>query len=210
MVEVEPDSEATRLLLERIQTGDRAAFEELFARHRPWLAHLVEARLKAQLRARLDPSDVVQEAHLEAFCRLDDYLERRPMPIRLWLRKTLLQRLRIFERQHLEASRRAVGREVLVPAESAGPLAQQLAGPDPTPSQQVAQDERALRVREAMALLPELDREILFLRTFEGLSYAEVSYILDIDPPTARKRHGRALLHLHKLLTDRGLSESRL
>ncbi len=115
MVEVKPDSDATRRLLERVQAGEREAVEELFARHRPWLQHLVDLRLEAPLRARLDPSDVVQEAHLEAFRRLPDYLERRPMPFRLWLRKTLKERWRMLERQHLEAARRAIGRELPSP-----------------------------------------------------------------------------------------------
>jgi RNA polymerase sigma-70 factor, ECF subfamily len=209
MVEVKPDSEETRRLLERIQAGEREAVEELFARHRPWLRHLVELRLDAPLRGRLDPSDVVQEAHLEAFRRLPDFLERRPMPFRLWLRKTLKERLRMIERQHLEASRRAVGRELPLP-DSSAPLARPLAGPDSTPSQQLAQGELAQGVRGAVARLPELDREIVFLRTFEGLSYAEVGYLLEIDPATARKRHGRALFRLHKLLTEIGLTESQL
>src|SRR5262249_18547051 len=111
MLPVKPDSEATCALLKRIQDGDRAAFEELFARHRPLLRQLVEIRLDARLRARLDPSDVVQDAHMEAFRRLPDFLERKPMPFRLWLQKTAQERLRMVERQHLEASRRAVSRE---------------------------------------------------------------------------------------------------
>jgi hypothetical protein len=40
-----------------------------------------------RLRPRVDPSDVVQEAQLDAFRRLADYLQRRPVPFRLWLRK---------------------------------------------------------------------------------------------------------------------------
>src|SRR5262249_51331906 len=167
MVEAKPDSSETLRLLERIQVGECEAFEELFARHRPWLRHLVALRLDPQLRARLDPSDVVQEAHLEAFRRLSDFLGRRPMPFRLWLRKTLMERLRMLERQHLEASRRAVGRELPLPDSSSVPLAQQLAGTDPTPSQQLAQHELAQQVQAALAQLLDLDREILFMRTFE-------------------------------------------
>jgi RNA polymerase sigma-70 factor (ECF subfamily) len=65
-------------------------------------------------------------------------------------------------------------------------------------------------VQQAVALLPQLDREILLMRTFEGLSFEEVGYVLEIEPAAARKRHGRALLRLHKLLTDTGLTESQL
>ena len=62
--------------------------------------------------------------------------------------------------------------------------------------------ELARRVREAVARLPETNREVLLMRTFEGLSFAEVAYVLHLDAATARKRHGRALLRLHKLLTN--------
>ena len=112
MDEVTPDGAETQRLLELVAAGDRAAFEQLFAEHRAELRRVVEMRLDARLRARLDPSDVVQETQLEAFRRLGDFLERRPMPFRLWLRKTAQERLLMLQRQHLEAARRTVGREV--------------------------------------------------------------------------------------------------
>jgi len=64
-----------------------------------------------------------------------------------------------------------------------------------------------LRVSEAIAELGEIDREILMMRSFEGLSYDEAACILEIEPAAARKRYGRALLRLRKLLDDRGLLE---
>jgi RNA polymerase sigma-70 factor (ECF subfamily) len=68
----------------------------------------------------------------------------------------------------------------------------------------------AERVRAAIAGLGEVDREILLMRTFEALSYAEVAYLLQIDEATARKRHGRALLRLHESLASKGLTESQV
>jgi RNA polymerase sigma-70 factor, ECF subfamily len=208
MFSVKPDSEATCQLLGRVRAGEQVAFEELFARHRPLLRQLIEMRLDARLRARVDPSDVVQETQMEAFRRLQDFLQREPMPFRLWLRKAAQERIGMIERQHLGASKRAVGRELPLPDGSSVLLAQQLAAPIPSPSQQVAQEEMARRVREAVGRLPDQDREILLMRTFEGLAYEEVSCVLEIDPATARKRHGRALIRLHALLTADGLSDS--
>jgi RNA polymerase sigma-70 factor (ECF subfamily) len=210
MTEVKPDSETTRLLLGRIRAGERAAFEELFARHRSVLRQLVEFRMDSRLRARLDPSDVVQEAQLEAFRQLPSFLERRPMPFRLWLRKTAQERLRMLERQHLEAARRSVVRELPIPDNSAALLVQQLAAATLSPSQHASQGELARRVADALNRLAEPDREVLLMRTFEGLSYDEVACVLEIDSPAARKRHGRALLRLHKLLTESGLTDSQL
>jgi RNA polymerase sigma-70 factor (ECF subfamily) len=74
----------------------------------------------------------------------------------------------------------------------------------------VNRQELARSVRQALARLVEADREILLLRSFENLSYAEAAAVLDIDPATARKRHGRALLRLDKTLRQAGLSESQL
>src|SRR5690242_8360213 len=103
MDQVTPDSEETRRLLSRAEAGDRCAFERLFGRHRDGLFRVIEARLDAKVRARVDASDVVQEAQLEAFRRLPDYLVRRPMPFWLWLRKTAQERLLVARRQHLGA-----------------------------------------------------------------------------------------------------------
>ncbi len=208
MAEIKPDSEPTVELLTRVRTGEQAAFEGLFARHRPWLRQLVEWRLDDRLNARLDPSDVVQETQLEAYRRLDDFLARDPMPFRLWLRKTLDERLAMLERRHLGASRRAVDRERQASDGKSAWLVERLTGGGPTASQVFVQDEMAQRACvEAIAALADLDREILLMRKFEALSYNEVAYLLGVDAATARKRHGRALLRLHESLAKQGLTE---
>jgi RNA polymerase sigma-70 factor (ECF subfamily) len=86
-VDILSDSAETGRLLTRIRAGERAAFNELFDRHRKDLRRAVELRLDRQLRARVDASDIVQESQLEAYRRLDDYLERSPMLTTYRLRK---------------------------------------------------------------------------------------------------------------------------
>ena len=199
------DSTETQRLLDRVRTGDRQAFEELFARHRPYLRQVIGLRLDPQLRPRLDPSDVVQETQMEAFRRLPDFLERQPMPFRLWLRKTACERLLMTQRRHVGAARRSVHREVPIPEESSLQLAYQLLARGSSPSQRLARRELAQQVRQALAQLSEADREILFMRNLESLSNQEVAQVLQIDPAAASQRYGRALLRLRKLLIDRGL-----
>jgi RNA polymerase sigma-70 factor (ECF subfamily) len=208
MDELTPDSAETQSLLRQVQAGDRRAFEQLFARHQSDLRQFVALRLDPKLRARLDPSDVVQETQLEVFQRLGDFLERRPMPFRLWLRKTAYERLLKLRRRHLGADKRAVDREVRLPDRSSLLLAQQLLAAGSTPSQHLSRREIARCVGQAVAQLPETDREILLMRNFEGLSYQEISCLLDLDAAAARKRYGRALLRLRQLLADSGLLES--
>jgi RNA polymerase sigma-70 factor (ECF subfamily) len=208
MNDAAPDSAETVRLLDLARGGDRRAFDELFARHRPYLRQVIELRLDPRLAARLDPSDVIQEAHLEAYRRLDDYLRRRPMAFRLWLRKTAQERLQMLHRQHLGAARRAVARERALPDRSSLLLAERLIAGGPTPEQQFDLEEAARSVRQALDELSEDDREIVIMRNLEGLTNQEAAQVLQIEPATASQRYGRALLRLRKVLADHGLLES--
>jgi RNA polymerase sigma-70 factor (ECF subfamily) len=208
MDSVAPDSAQTQRLLEQLANGDDAARNQLFERHRPYLSRLVELRMDPRLRVRVDPSDVVQEAHMEANRRLAAYLDQRPLPFRLWLRQIAYDRLLMLHRRHIGAARRAVGRDVGLPEKSSLMLAREFLAPGSTPSQRLIQREFAERVRHAVAQLAETDREVLVLRKLEGLSNQETAQLLDIDPATASRRFGRAVLRLRDILLQTGLMES--
>jgi RNA polymerase sigma-70 factor (ECF subfamily) len=198
------DSEITCGLLARIQTGDRAALDQLLAEHRPYLRRLVELQFDPQLQSRADPSDVVQDALLTAAERIDDFLRRTPMPFWLWLRQTACDRLVELQRRHLGAAQRALGREVPLPAASSIHLAQSLIGTS-TPSERAAAVELAERVRSAVDRLDPDDRAIIVLRNYEQLSNQQAAEVLGIEPAAASKRFGRALLRL-KATFDTGPS----
>jgi RNA polymerase sigma-70 factor (ECF subfamily) len=197
-------------LLEQVRRGNRPAFDQLFAQHRDYLCRFIEHQLDPKLRSRVDPSDVVQEAHLEALRRLAGYLERPGMPFRLWLRQIAQDRLHKARRHHLGTARRSLEREQSLPDRSSQLLARQLLDAGSSPSQRLNRRELEQRLHEGLAQLPDVDREILILRTVEGLSYEEVGYLLAIKPAAARKRQGRALARLHKILFEGGLTESQL
>lgn len=204
------DSAETRRLLEQVRCGEPAAFNRLFARHREPLRKAIDMRLDDVLRRRFDASDVVQEAQLEAARRMPEYLERQTMPFRVWLRKTAHDRLLNMQRDHYQAKKRAVTREVSLPHRSSVQLARQLLGGGATPSAQASHREMARQVRQAVAQLTELDREIVLMMDIEGLSSEQVGYILDVSPVTVRRHHTSALLQLHKILRDRGVTESQV
>ena len=210
MADLRPDSAETQSLLHQAQAGDRQAFEQLFASHRAYLRQMVELRLDPKLRARVDPSDVVQETNMEAFRRLGAYLKQRPMPFRLWLRQIAYDHTLKARRHHLGTARRAAGREVSLPEHSSLLLAQQLVAAGSTASQVLDRRQLARRLRQAVAQLPEGDREVVLMRHFEGLSNQEVGCLLGMEPGTVSKRHGRAMLRLHKILFEGGMTESQL
>ena len=79
-----PDTEE---LLRQAGQGDEPARQQLLVRHRDRLKRMVAVRLDPRLAVRVDPSDVVQEALLDAAQKLDGYLRDRPVPFYPWLRR---------------------------------------------------------------------------------------------------------------------------
>jgi RNA polymerase sigma-70 factor (ECF subfamily) len=206
MSQVPTDSAETNDLLERVRAGDRQALESLLARHRPPLHAFVDGHLDPRLRARLDPSDVVQDAQLEVARRMDDFLQRRPMPFHVWVRKTAYEHLLRARRDH-RRGRRSVQREEAWPDRSSLLLARAALAGGPSPSRALLARELAEQVSRAVADLAEADREILLLRDADELPYEEIACLLEIEPAAARKRYGRALIRLQKVLTERGILE---
>jgi RNA polymerase sigma-70 factor (ECF subfamily) len=207
MPDVQPDSAETCALLEQVRAGDRQALDRLLARHRRELRGFAEVHLDPRLRARVDPSDVVQDTQLEVLRRMDDFLKRQPMPFHLWLRKQALERMLRLRRDHLERERRSVKREAGWPDRSSLLLARPLLSQGPSPLDLLEARERLERVGLAVAQLSEADREILLMRHVEDLPYEEIAYLLDVEPAAARKRYARAMIRLQRLLSEQGLLE---
>src|SRR6516225_8524091 len=80
------NSAETARLLEQARAGNKEALSALFSRHRPRLRRMVELRLDRRLQARIDASDVIQEAYVEVVTRLNEYLSAPSYPLFLWLR----------------------------------------------------------------------------------------------------------------------------
>jgi RNA polymerase sigma-70 factor (ECF subfamily) len=199
------DSDDSEELLRRAAAGDQAALAALWERHRARLRQMVRLRLDRRLQGRVDPSDILQEAYLDLADRLPDYARDRPMPTYLWLRLVTGQRLGQIHRQHLGAAMRDAGREVslyrgALPAASSASLAARLLGRFTTASQAAVRAERQVQLQEVLNGMEALDREILALRHFEGLSNGESAEVLGLSKTAANNRYIRALGRLRDLL----------
>src|SRR5947209_9745710 len=106
-----PDADQTRALLDRAKAGDAAAVDDLLAKHRDPLRRAVGLRLDPALARRVDASDIVQDALVEASRRFPEYLDHPAMPFHLWLRHLAQDRLIDAHRRHREAHRRSLDRE---------------------------------------------------------------------------------------------------
>lgn len=198
------DSSTINRLAGKAADGDDEAYRELFERFRAHLKQYVSLRMDPQLRRRVDPSDIIQETQIQAHRRLVDFLERRPMPLRVWLRKMAHEQMLNCHKKHVRRQRRSVRREVATPDNSSMLLAYRLVDGGLSPSRQLIKKEQRLDVATAINQLSESDREVLLMRFTEGLSYAEIGFSLEINETTARKRSARALQRLREKIRKRG------
>ena len=201
------DSSETRQLLRRAAEGDSERWGALLARHRERLRRMVALRLDQRLYGRIDASDVIQEAYLEAWHRLPEYLRQPTLPFFLWLRFLTGQKVLALHRHHLRREMRDAGREVslyrgALPEASSAALAAQLMGHDTRPSEAALRVELKLRLQEALNQMDAIDREVIALRHFEQLSRAETAEVLGIRESAVSKRYVRALERLKGILAS--------
>ncbi|HEY1378383.1 MAG TPA: sigma-70 family RNA polymerase sigma factor [Gemmataceae bacterium] len=199
-----PPDPGTEQLLADAARGDARARDQLFARHRGRLKRMVAVRLDRRAAARVDPSDVVQEALAEAAVRLDGYLRDRPVSFYPWLRQLAADRLADAHRRHVRAGRRTVTREEPppLPGESVLALADRLLAADANPGAGLSRAERRARVRAALDRLPDRDREVLVLRHLEQLSTREAAAVLGATEGAVKVRLLRALQRMRDLLDE--------
>jgi RNA polymerase sigma-70 factor (ECF subfamily) len=165
--------------------------------------HVVEAD-EAEGGIKDDPADIVQESWLEVARRFPQWCAQDALPVHVWLRLVTSHTLAHAHRRNLAAHMRDALREVASPAPrpsvSAASVAEAFVANATTPTQAVQREEVRARVLAALEELDELDREIVALRHFEGLSNEEAAAELAIEPAAASKRFARALLRLRPAL----------
>jgi RNA polymerase sigma-70 factor, ECF subfamily len=144
-------------------------------RYRPYLHLLARLQLVPRLRARIDLSGVVQQSLLEA------HQAGRGDPSLAWLRRILANNLG-DEIRKLTTGKRDLTREQSLEAAldaSSARLDQWLAADQSSPSQQLHRQEQTLRLAQALADLPEAQREALVLQHWHGWSLAQIAEHLD-------------------------------
>ncbi len=190
----------------RIAAGDAGALVELFARNRDRLGRMVRLRLDRRLAGRIDPSDVLQEAHLEVARRAGEYVLAPALPAFLWLRAITGDRLQDAHRRHLGTRAQDVRRGVApggpLPRATSEHLAAMLLGRLTSPTRAAVRAEMRARLHQALDALGPIDREVLTLRHFEELSNAETARVLGLEKTAASNRYIRALRRLKDALGD--------
>lgn len=198
-----PESES---LLRRAGAGDAAARAELLEKHRGRLRRMIALRLDQRVAARVDASDIVQDAFNTAFTRLPEYFADPPLAFYPWLRRIAWDRLVDIYRTHIDAEKRSVLREhpwmPNLNDESVAELAHSVVASSINPSRRAMRAEMQARTEAALKQLKPPDREVLVLRYLEQLSVEEIAGVLGISQTAVTSRHLRALQRLRRLLGD--------
>jgi RNA polymerase sigma-70 factor, ECF subfamily len=213
---MDPTGEVDDLLVQlRAAAGDQAAWEEIVRSFGPRLRAMIQLRMHAQLKGRIDPSDVLQETYIDASRRLAEYLDHPAVPFYVWLRSLANQRLITLYRRHLGAKLRTAQRDISLydepyPEATSAALAARLVGQLTTPSSAALLAEMQLRLADALNELEAIDREILVLRHFEEMTNGEAAAVLGLSPSAACNRYVRALERMRQVLGNNFIDPSEL
>jgi RNA polymerase sigma-70 factor (ECF subfamily) len=180
-----PESEVVMLA----QQGDLQARELLAVRYRT-----PAFRLAMQLLGRPDEArDVAQDSMLRFFSSLGRFEAERP--VLPWLFRIVHNRVRDLERRRRR--RRVESLEGYLERTGAEP-----ASPGPGPEAQLRRQRLQERVWQALSRLSEKHREILVLRDYQDLSYAEIASVLGIPKGTVMSRLHAARCSLRRRLRE--------
>jgi RNA polymerase sigma-70 factor (ECF subfamily) len=190
----------------RLRSGGQEVLAAMYEENRGRLRRMVELRLDRRLVQRVDASDVLQEAFVDVSKRLDEYLRDPSMPLIVWMRFLVGQRLSALQRWHFQRQKRDPRREepATAPARptfDSEQIAQEFSASMTSPSEVVQRDETARRLQELLDTMDPIDREILVLRHFEELTNTEAAAELGLSTGAASKRYIRALARLKKVAT---------
>jgi RNA polymerase sigma-70 factor, ECF subfamily len=175
-------------------------------RFRGYLRALARLSLDPALAAQLDASDVVQQTLLKAHEARDQFRGQSSGEMAAWLRRILARTLADAQRD-LHRDRRDAGRERSLEAaldESSCRLELWLAADQTSPSLRADRNERLLALADALAALPDDQREALLLKHCQGMTVADVATRLGRTPAAVAGLLRRGLEHLRNRLSGPG------
>jgi RNA polymerase sigma-70 factor (ECF subfamily) len=190
-----PETDETKGLVERAQSGDAAALNELFTRYHGLMVQLARQKIGAKLRSKEDADDLAQTTFREATRDFGRYQYRGDGSFLRWLVQILQNKIR-DKAEYYGATKRDVTRErgaEVAPAGDSEDLKRyDPASKDLSVTQMIARDEEFKILREALDSLSDDHRKAIALVFFQGLSLREAGEKMDRSEDAVRMLLRRA------------------
>ena len=183
----DPSCDSTLDVLERARRGDRSAAQVLIARAVPPLRRWSRGRVPHYARGTADTEDVVQDAVLGTFKRIERFEHRTVGALQAYLREAVMNRIRDL----IRSSRR---RGITVELKDDLPLQ------DLSPLEVAIRAEKSDRFLKALQALSPADRQVIVWRIELGYTVSEISERLGKSKAAAGMTVSRALQRLSKVL----------
>lgn len=176
-------NDSEQLLLERSKAGDVAAFEMLIEAYQKKIFNLAY-RIVGNYD---DAADLTQEALIRIFKSISGFKEQSSFST--WV-------YRITTNVCLDDIRKKKNKKVISLDEEIrvedGEMKRQIMSDDPLPDEIAEKEETRRLVNDAINMLPEEQRMMITLRDIQGLTYDEISEVLDCPSGTVKSRINRA------------------
>jgi RNA polymerase sigma-70 factor (ECF subfamily) len=190
------ESACDALLVQRFNSGDESAFEEIVTRYRDRVFSIAISLL----RNRADAEEITQDALMRAYRGLARF--RGDSSLATWMHRITVNLARNRYWYFFRRRRQDSLPLEHVFGEEGGTLADVIAGEEPDPAQLAIRDEFTGHVARAMERLETQQREILTLRNLRCLSYEEIAAELGLNLGTVKSRIARARENLRRVLAE--------
>lgn len=179
--------------LEAARQGNTDARGKLLDSFRPYIRVIVHALNNQRVQARVDDSDLIQDALLEAHRSFSGFDGSTVEELAAWLRQIVVRTTRRKLRD-IEADQRDPARE-----EPVDDAVSHLADSGSSPSAQAIRHEEAVKMADALANIPYDMQQVLLGRHVDEKSHAEIALQLGKTEEAVRQLYVRALRRLRDL-----------
>lgn len=183
-----------RVLLNNYLSGDRSAISELIERHSLRVRNYIGMMVKDDDIA----NDIFQETFIKAVKVIDEGRYTDSGKFLSWV-------LRIAHNRVLDHFRREKASRQITEAEAGYDMIGTMRIAEPNTEDEMVQGEIEQTIRNLIGLLPEDQQEVIRLRYYSKLSFAEIANETDVSINTALGRMRYALINLRKLIKEKNI-----